>query len=239
MIIGIDPGVHIPPRGHTMRACKACGKVFSSKNQTTPRLYCSSVCRPRYNIAGITKEMRLAGLEKRASDGWLSGNRNPNYRGGPSIAKCMDCGKSFTFHLYEGKRGKFCSLSCSLNYQKLHPKNSKSAHEVRISSNISRGIRHSLKTSKNGAHWEDVVGYALSDLMAHLEEKFLPGMSWENYGVHGWHIDHIRPQSHFRFTSVTDCAFLECWSLKNLQPLWSMDNWKKCDLKNKNRSQYV
>lgn len=238
MILGIDPGAHITPNGHTMRACKTCGIVFASKNQSTPRMYCSSVCRPRYNIASITEKMRQAGLAKRASDGWLSGSRNPNYRGGPSIAKCMDCEKEFAFHFHEGKRGMFCSRNCCESYIKTHPKGARTANEIRIGSNISRGIRNSLKSSKNGAHWEDIVGYTVGKLIAHLEQQFLPNMSWENYGVNGWHIDHKIPQSHFNFSSVNDRAFLECWAIENLQPLWSIDNWKKNNLKNKNRVKY-
>jgi hypothetical protein len=82
-----------------------------------------------------------------------------------------------------------------------------------------------LRGKKNGQHWEDVVGYTLKDLMSHLETLFEPGMSWDNYGE--WEIDHIRPKSSFRFESIKDSQFKECWGLNNLQPLWESDNAKK------------
>ena len=47
-------------------------------------------------------------------------------------------------------------------------------------------------------------------------------MTWDNYGE--WHVDHIIPMSSFEFESVEDREFKICWSLKNLQPLWGLDN---------------
>ena len=97
----------------------------------------------------------------------------------------------------------------------------------RISLNISRRIRRTLKSPKQGRKWESLVGYRIDDLRAHLEPLFQSGMSWDNYGLHGWHIDHIRPVSSFRFVSHEDEEFKECWALKNLRPLWGWENQRK------------
>jgi 5-methylcytosine-specific restriction endonuclease McrA len=75
--------------------------------------------------------------------------------------------------------------------------------------------------------WRDAVGYSTSELKKHLERRFLPGMTWDNYGRGGWHIDHIIPVSAFNFTSVDDIDFKRCWALKNLRPLWEHDNLSK------------
>lgn len=79
--------------------------------------------------------------------------------------------------------------------------------------------------SKRRRSWQDVVGYTLEQLRAHLEAQFLPGMSWENIGK--WHIDHIVPVAAFKFTSVKDAEFLACWALSNLRPLWDLENRTK------------
>jgi hypothetical protein len=71
----------------------------------------------------------------------------------------------------------------------------------------------------------DTLGYTLEELMKHLENQFVDGMSWDNYGE--WHVDHIRPMSSFEFESVDDPEFKVCWSLDNLQPLWGPDNLSK------------
>jgi hypothetical protein len=98
----------------------------------------------------------------------------------------------------------------------------------RAGKSISKGIYDSLRSanlSKNKRHWEDITGYTYQDLKKHLENLFQQGMSWDNYGY--WHIDHIIPQSFFKFKSINDVEFKYCWSLNNLQPLWAEDNLKK------------
>jgi len=68
--------------------------------------------------------------------------------------------------------------------------------------------------------------YTWEELKQHIESQFTNGMSWENYGRNGWHIDHIRPVNSFEDT-IED--FQKCWALNNLQPLWEVDNIRKSD----------
>lgn len=95
---------------------------------------------------------------------------------------------------------------------------------VHLSSNISTAIWASLKGNKGG-HWETLVGYTLNQLKRHLEKQFQTGMTWDNYGE--WHIDHKIPQSVFNFSKPEHMDFKRCWALKNLQPMWSLDNLSK------------
>lgn len=37
------------------------------------------------------------------------------------------------------------------------------------------------------------LGCSLDELKRHLESQFERGMSWSNYGTHGWQIDHVVP----------------------------------------------
>lgn len=66
------------------------------------------------------------------------------------------------------------------------------------------------------------VGCSPEQLKAHIESLFQEGMTWDNYGKHGWHVDHIRPVSSFK---------PEEWEqinhYTNLQPLWWRDNLSK------------
>ena len=87
-------------------------------------------------------------------------------------------------------------------------------------------MHHALKAKKAGHKWEELAGYTGEELVKHLQNQFTEGISWENYGS-VWHVDHIIPKSWFKYTSVTDPKFIECWALKNLQPKLKVDNIRK------------
>ena len=98
-----------------------------------------------------------------------------------------------------------------------------------LNQNISRGIRLSLRSKKNGAHWEDLVGWTVEECKAHLESLFTEGMTWNNYGngKYQWSLDHRIPISKWNITSVECQELKDCWSLDNLQPLWHTRNIEK------------
>jgi len=97
----------------------------------------------------------------------------------------------------------------------------------KINNSISSSINNSLKNNRMGNHWEKLVGYTLNNLINHLEKKFKQGMSWNNYGLRGWHIDHIIPISLWKFEKPENREFKQCWALANLQPLWAKENIRK------------
>ena len=69
----------------------------------------------------------------------------------------------------------------------------------------------------------EYVGCDWSSLKSYLEMLFLPGMTWENHGVHGWHIDHIIPIS----SAMTEHDVRRLSHYTNLRPLWAIDNLSK------------
>lgn len=77
---------------------------------------------------------------------------------------------------------------------------------------------------KSGSAVRD-LGCSIPELKAHLERLWQPGMTWENWAINGWHIDHIRPLASF---DLSDPAQLKrACHFTNLQPLWAVDNWHK------------
>jgi hypothetical protein len=80
------------------------------------------------------------------------------------------------------------------------------------------------KSEKYGRTLE-LLGCSVQELRVHLESQFQPGMTWENYGSHGWHIDHILPCISFDMTNPAEQRACFHWS--NLQPLWESDNIRK------------
>jgi hypothetical protein len=92
-----------------------------------------------------------------------------------------------------------------------------------IRSRVCSGIRRagavkSFRTSK-------LIGCSFSELREHLEEMFQPGMTWENHGRRGWHVDHIRPVASFDLRDPAQQRL--CFHFSNLQPLWATDNLRK------------
>jgi hypothetical protein len=67
----------------------------------------------------------------------------------------------------------------------------------------------------------------LEQLKQHLESKFQTGMTWDNWTIDGWHIDHIKPLASFDLTNRKQ-LFEDC-NYTNLQPLWAIDNILKSD----------
>ena len=115
------------------------------------------------------------------------------------------------------------------SYLKWYTNNPEKRNTVRerLNHNVSSLMNFSLKGNKNGSHWESLIDYTVDQLKKHLEKRFKPGMNWDNYGK--WHIDHKIPISKFNFTSSEHIDFKRCWGLKNLQPLWAIENIKKKD----------
>lgn len=68
-----------------------------------------------------------------------------------------------------------------------------------------------------------MLGCSWEELKQHLENQFLPGMSWDNRSE--WHIDHIVPLSR----AETEQDLLDLSHHSNLRPLWKKDNLLKSD----------
>ena len=79
-----------------------------------------------------------------------------------------------------------------------------------------------FKLSKSGSTF-NLVGCSPQKLKERIETQFKEGMSWENYGLHTWHIDHIIPLS----SANTEEEVYKLCKYTNLQPLWCEENYKK------------
>lgn len=97
----------------------------------------------------------------------------------------------------------------------------------KLSNNMRRRINIFLSlsgiTKKNKTF--EIIGCSPKFLKEYLEQKFIEGMSWDNYGFYGWHIDHIIPLSSVK----TEEEIYKLCHYTNLQPLWAEDNLRKGD----------
>jgi len=229
--------------------CAWCGAEFTKKHSLgRPRKYCSDQCRrkadnPKARIERRQIKRQCPGcllcfeterLEQKYCSNvcFLKRNRLKKKR-------CVICGKVFK-PKYSNQR--CCSTVCAKTKEgrtkRIYSKNTalrmrrqkerlRATTDVRYRLNrrMRSAVYTALKGKKNYRKWQGLVGYTTEDLKAHIEKRFLPGMSWANYGK--WHIDHVVPISAFNFTSPTHEDFKKCWALENLQPLWAADNIAK------------
>jgi DNA/RNA endonuclease G (NUC1) len=71
----------------------------------------------------------------------------------------------------------------------------------------------------------ELIGCSPSELKQYIEKQFKLGMTWENYKLHGWEVDHIVPCDSFDLTNVEEQK--KCFHYTNLQPLWMRENRQK------------
>jgi len=131
----------------------------------------------------------------------------------------------------------------NINYQKLYRiiykkellEKQKEYEKKRRKTNINYRLKCILRTriyqvligvSKSQSTME-LIGCNIEQLKLHLESKFQSGMTWENYGFYGWHVDHIRPCASFDLKNPEQQR--QCFNYSNLQPLWAVDNLRKAD----------
>ena len=77
---------------------------------------------------------------------------------------------------------------------------------------------------KKGSAVKD-LGCSISEFRVYMESKFKPGMTWENWSLIGWHLDHIVPLSSFNLSNRDE--FVKACHYTNLQPLWAEENIRK------------
>jgi len=95
-----------------------------------------------------------------------------------------------------------------------------------IRTRIKDALTYNRITSiKKTQRTEKLLGCTIEECKTYLESLFKEGMSWNNYGYRGWHIDHIIPCSAFDLTELKEQK--KCFHYTNLQPLWAKDNLSK------------
>ena len=97
--------------------------------------------------------------------------------------------------------------------------------EYKVLCNLRRRMHHALNGMNKSASTRELLGCNDVELRGHLEYQFSAGMTWENYGRVGWHIDHIIPCSSFNL--IDEEQQKECFHYNNLQPLWATENRMK------------
>ena len=216
-----------------VRTCahKPCSQEFTPQNRKD-QIYCSSRCADR---AG-RKFWKDRNPEKVRSD-----NRKHNrerYRKDPE----------FRERLKQTKRNEWAALSKEerqeigrkyrenldpikkrIYFRNYHRERLATDVEFRLAANLRGRVRSAIQSGKGikAKRTEELLGCTIAEARAHIESLWLPGMTWDNWAMDGWHIDHIRPCASFDLTDLEQQK--QCFHYTNLQPLWAFDNLSKND----------
>ena len=88
-------------------------------------------------------------------------------------------------------------------------------------------IRKALINNSKSSSSTELTGCSIKQFRQNLESQFTEGMSWDNYGKRGWHIDHIIPCASFDLSDPAQQR--ACFHYTNQQPLWAKNNESKGD----------
>lgn len=99
--------------------------------------------------------------------------------------------------------------------------------QFKIKTNLKNRLREVLNGKHKSAKTLELLGCSIEEFKKHLESLWLPGMSWNNHSLKGWHIDHIKPCAKFDLSKPEEQR--ECFHWSNMQPLWAFDNLSKND----------
>ncbi len=148
---------------------------------------------------------------------------------------CLSCEAAHKRQYYLANRTKIISQNKDYYEEnKSSRRKTKNAyHKLKMSTDPIYKIRHRLRIRvynimNNGPKTGSPIKYlgcSKEFLKTYLESKFQPGMNWDNHGIDGWHVDHIKPLISFDLTNIEE--FKQACHYTNLQPLWAEDNWKK------------
>jgi hypothetical protein len=144
------------------------------------------------------------------------------YKQTPEAKKRHKISNSKYYRSEKGQKAR-CTEKRKMYKREYNKKRRKTDVNYRLRCNLRSRLSDTLsKNLKCGSAIKD-LGCSLDQLKYHLEGKFQPGMTWNNYGK--WHIDHIRPLAAFDLRDRSQ--FLQAVHYLNLQPLWAKDNCSK------------
>jgi hypothetical protein len=174
--------------------------------------------------SGVMKICTKCGEEKLNTDFHKSKNGKNGTRG-----DCKLCRKKYKAKNYQENVERF-KVRNKLWFQE--NKERRREYEKKRSKLLKRRLAASLRTRLREAIKDNYetsltqyIGCSIKELRIYLESKFKSGMTWENYGLYGWHIDHVRPLSSFDLTDEKEIT--QACHYTNLQPLWCQDNLSK------------
>jgi hypothetical protein len=196
-------------RGCYYSCCKKCVSIKSKINWEKQKMIDPEYDKKRYEIR---KQKNTNGFKK-YSKKWNDNNKEyyQKYK-----KKNEEKIKEYSKIYYINNREKINKYTNEWRKEK-----NKKDLLFKLINNMRSSTNRMIGSKKNKTF--EYLGCSPQELKLFLENKFLNGMSWDNYGKFGWHIDHIIPLS----SAKDGEELIKLFHYSNLQPLWWQDNLKK------------
>jgi hypothetical protein len=239
-----------PPKLLETRLCKHCNTAF----QITPALkkrFCSRKCSGLHRVTPKLPIIRpdcvcfvcgrSASWPRRRFCSDKCAHKHERMSARPKVLKrqkeplpkkhCRMCLLEFQpKHSSHSLCSKKCSLKKRRKAKRLRERGKPKPIHVRIKDRLSNRLRELLR--RKGQQKKNAIssymGCSPKEMVAHIEKQFSNGMTWENYGVFGWHLDHIIPCERFDLTNEDHCRV--CFNWRNIRPLWGEDNCNRQEM---------
>jgi hypothetical protein len=124
-----------------------------------------------------------------------------------------------------GRPRKLCSQSCRRKHNakgfRLRYRNDVEFRLVHLIRTLThKSLRAAHEPSGRALSW---LGCSITELMSYVESRFLPGMTWDNWGIGEgkWNLTHVRSLSTFNLTDHRQLG--KALHHANLQPRWWKD----------------
>lgn len=147
-----------------LRQCRLCGTEYESRH--TLKIFCDDCRRQREREADKLRAQRKARANGRREIG--------------QTYQCKVCGQDYILDWAPRKQCDPCSASRVARWQS---EKRSSDPAFSIATRMQRRMNECLgRGGKGGRNWENLVGYTVDQLVAHIERQFQRGMTWENRG---------------------------------------------------------
>lgn len=109
-------------------------------------------------------------------------------------------------------------------FQKMYARRKTDLH-FKLRTSLRSRLNIAIKSGSKTGSAVRMLGCSIEEFKHHIESQFTPGMTWDNWSLKGWHLDHIVPLASFDLTNPEQLT--KAMHFSNIRPLWSKENLRK------------
>tara|TARA_R110000737_G_scaffold2399_3_gene6687 strand:+ start:458 stop:1177 length:720 start_codon:yes stop_codon:yes gene_type:complete len=186
-------------------ACRTCTRTSFNKHYTLHKAKPLQVEREGFKTCTKCKQEQVYAEYSRQKGGMFD-----------LASKCKQCASEDYSRWRINKGGKEWENSYVKRRKEEDPQyKRKYILRLRILDALKRYAKGGKVSRKHSAF--ELLGCDLNTVTSHIEDQFLPEMTWENHGTI-WELDHIRPCASYDL--LIEAQSKECFNYLNLQPLF-------------------